>query len=416
MAIASLDEMLKPTKTLQATPTQPMNVYPPAQLGTTNPVDVPAPQITPTAGVTATASPGTTLTTQASTVNTGSDKPLTVQNPLQPIPTPTALPSPTGTLTTTAQPGQPSPWGPATQPAPLPNNVGGQQFGPGSNLIGTQINPVNLDQYLAQLNEARQAAGAYTPGADTTMARDVLNQQLTGLSQMPDRGQIASDQFQNLLDQAKRDEFLGIQNAGRAGARLGRLGSGMVTTDIGNLEGVINQRLIEGARGLSADTAAQSLQDRINALNASGGAYNQLAGQDLIGANYGLNRSAALAGLAGQGLSAQESGRQALVGERGYQQGLDQQALQNRIGETTLAQQLANDQLNRQLAYNSLLGGYGYAAPGSVYQDVANQYGQQAGAAGSSAADLFKALLEGGYLGGGSRNATREYNNANNVG
>lgn len=134
-----------------------------------------------------------------------------------------------------------------------------QDFGPGDDLRGTQINPFT----------GERLAGAQR---DTdVMAR--------ALSQGPNLTQAALDRYADLEQQTQENRQQGIQQIGRAAARLGRLGSGMVTTDLGNLEALLQQRGTAARRGLAGDIAFQESADRRANLGAGQSYEQQIADQ-----------------------------------------------------------------------------------------------------------------------------------------
>lgn len=180
----------------------------------------------------------------------------------------------------------PQPLGPLNPPAAAAGGVPGtSSFGPGNNLIGTQINP--------------------TPSGDTIAARTQLGTQLGGL-QGPDRKALALDALKT-FDQNQADtEKLGVQDIGREAAAAGRLGSGMVSTSLGDLQTQLAQKRDQEVRGLASDVAGKTLDDRLAALGGTESGLGQLSGLDTGAAD-------------------------ALRGERGYQTGLDQTATDNAV-------------------------------------------------------------------------------------
>ena len=77
----------------------------------------------------------------------------------------------------------------------------------------------------------------------------------------PSRSEIAAKRLE-LLDRGQADQRKrGIQEIGRNAASLGRLNSGMVTTDLGNLEERLQELRERTLLGLSADTAEGEIQD-----------------------------------------------------------------------------------------------------------------------------------------------------------
>jgi hypothetical protein len=77
----------------------------------------------------------------------------------------------------------------------------------------------------------------------------------------PSRSQIALDRLKSFDMGQADDRQRGIQGIGRAAARLGRLNSGMVTTDLGNLEERLNRERERTLLDLSANTAEGEIGD-----------------------------------------------------------------------------------------------------------------------------------------------------------
>lgn len=272
---------------------------------------------------------------------------------------------------------------------------------------------------------------------DVTQARQLTSQALQGAMDLPSRQELAGQTFQNLLEQAEDTQTLGVRNIGQEAARLGRLGSGGVTTSLGDLNLQLQRGLQQEARGLAAETAGQTLADQLAQLQAGTGAAQALQGIDLsragfeqglrgeargelgrefeqglasLGAEQALRgeargeRAAGLeAGLANlgaqtgalgalRGLEGQRFGQEAalrgeLRGERGFQDLLAREAQQN---------------IQNQLALeNALLGQAGSFGFGSDPTGALLSAGQQqqlgAGQSAAGAAALAQAL--GQFLG-----------------
>lgn len=242
---------------------------------------------------------------------------MTMSQLTQPAPSP--LPSPTtiGTTTTTKSK-LPAPQ-PITQPAPqlpppadLSATGGGNgltsvgQFSPTSNLIGAQI----------------------TPGATDRMA-------------------LAKDYFNQFQEATNPAYEQGLRVATQHAAANGRLHSGMLTTDYGNLAESRARDLDLLQRGLLTDATQGSIQDAANA-------------------------------------------RGELRTERGYQNDQSQQAINNAIQQYILQMQIGNAQSAAGQAGNpagAILGASGNAQAGAdqTYAAIAqylSQLAQQRAAGG----------------------------------
>lgn len=237
------------------------------------------------------------------------------------------------------------------------------QFTADQNLRSTQINPV--------------------ASADTQTARALALQALQGLADTPYRADLANQAFQLIMEQNADARRLGTQQIGRDAARLGRIGSGMVTTSLGDLESRIRQSEDQAARALALDAAGSTMADRQAALQA-------------------------LLGGAGAFDAWDRADRGELRTERGRQDQLAQQAINNFIQQQMLQDALLGSAFNRQMAVNQMLSqiGYGGGNPAGSFLTASQQAGQ--GAAGSAAGvgQLLQMLALQQALGGGTSGGT----------
>lgn len=178
-------------------------------------------------------------------------------------------------------------------------------FGPGNDLRDQQINPLASNRLTGTQGMVDAAGRALSGG--------------------PSLSDAAATEFRTLLDRNADQRTRGIQETGRGAARLGRVGSGMVTTDLGNLEERLRISEDQAAAGLSADVAR-------------GEAGNRRA------------NLAAIMGLEGQQFGQEAGQRGELRTERGYQADTAQNALQNRVQQRLLEESLLNSGYNRELA------------------------------------------------------------------
>lgn len=212
-------------------------------------------------------------------------------------------------------------------PTPPPTESGGPltDFGPGNDLLSTQVNPTTGERL-----------GGVQSG------NDVLYKALT---QGPNLQQSALDQFKNIQSQTSEQRQRGIQDIGRSAARLGRLGSGMVTTDLGNLEDTLRSHENQALGDLAYNTATQDSANRRANLGAGQGYESQLYGQG-------------------------QNARNEVRTERDYQAQQSQQALQNEIVRRQL-----------QAQYQQYLASLGLQGAGL--------YGDQAAASQGAASSLL---------------------------
>jgi len=231
----------------------------------------------------------------------------------------------------------PTAGGPNIQPpVPQPEDDGPiTEFGPGNDLRSSQINPLASNRLRGLQTGVDRSAGA--------------------LSEAPSLRTAALDRYAEIGQGIDEDRRRGIQDIGRANATLGRLGSGMVTGQLGDLEALLQKRSTAAQRGLAGETAFQEAEDRRANVGTLSGLERQLFGQET-----------------GQ--------RDELRSERGYQADTANQAVQNRVQQRLLEEQLLNSGFNRNLA-GADLGLRG-----------AEQYGDEAAASGDITQQLLAEL------------------------
>ncbi len=239
---------------------------------------------------------------------------------------------------------------------PLAGTPPTQQFGPGNNLIGTQFNPT--------ASEGLQG-----------VQQDVFSD-LEGLRTGPSRAELASQAF-NQIQEGSAPRFQSeLRDVGRRAAALGRIGSGVTTSELGDVQVTRERDLDRLRRGLSTDAAGRELEDRFRQLGATQGVSGQLFGQE-------------------------QSQRGELRGERGFQTALDQQGIQNRVQQKQLEEALLSGQVGRNLSSQQLLANVGFnsASPanfGNQAGQFSQSFGNQANASNAAAADLIGATFNRG--------------------
>jgi hypothetical protein len=207
-------------------------------------------------------------------------------------------------------------------------------FGPDQNLIGSQFTP------------------GQSPGAQTAQGDVLAN--LQGLQNAPDQAALEQQQFQALAGQSNPIYQQNLRTVGQDAAKYGRIGSGVTTSQLGDVASNYNQYLGNTAAQLAASGAQQQYQNQLSGLGASQNVLGQLSGLDQ-----------------------QQYGN--LVGERGYQQGLSQQAYGNAMGENSLLASLGGfggsplDSAN----YYSQQGQQGMGAGGDILSYLLKNYGQK---------------------------------------
>jgi len=257
------------------------------------------------------------------------------------------------------------------------------------------------------------AGGTYEQSPEAQRARALTAQATESLAGAPNRQELALQSLQNFDAEQGDIRQLGIQDIGRAGARLGRLGSGMVTTDLGNLEDRLNTTRERMLSDLSQQTASQELGDRLSNLSALSGVGGQFNVEDLAsgGMQQGLreeNRGERAAGLANQalgsgiglqqagalgGLASDIYGRDAGLraedrGERNFQYGTDVDSANLAMQRLGAGQSLAGQQYGMDTQGT----GEQMADRGFLAQQALNQSGvagQQAGMLSGLAGQQF---------------------------
>lgn len=192
----------------------------------------------------------------------------------------------------------------------------------------------------------------FVPGGDPNLRhiQNGTNSAYGNLDNGQTRYQAALDTMKH-LDSNLNDQFkLGSRDIGQTAAAMGRMGSGMVTTDLGNLDERLQLQRQNALRDLSAQTTEGDINDRYRKLQSS---------QDLEDQRFQ------------QGLSNRGEYRT----ERGYQSGQGQQDFQNQITNRTLGDQ------EQQAAWQRALDKAKLAAvdPNADFQNILNTYFPQGG-------------------------------------
>lgn len=339
---------------------------------------------------------------------------------------------------------------------------GQQQFGPQNNLIGSQFNPIPSVRGTNAAGMTDKAAGAvsnyqfqpFNPmgPANTAQSQGIydnllkqanapvsgvyggggaqLNMQLQPLldkvTNAPDRGQLASDMYGVLEDRARPQFEQRLRSVGQKAAALGRVGAGLTTSELGDVETTHNRDLDLSRRQLAAEGAGYSLDDRLKQLGAARDVYGsvQSANSAANAGAYEMNRDKFNNNLTlardlygresdtyGRGLGERDAGlnydqtrfgnersrlqdsslyendiynqdrsnRDEMRGERGYQYGLERDAQGDRERQYGMEEDAKSRDWDR--AYQAAQFGYG--------TNPAGAYGAQAGQKASGAQDLM---------------------------
>lgn len=248
------------------------------------------------------------------------------------------------------------------QPMVLPPIAGGGDFGPGGN-VRPNVGP------LPPSPDSPEALSDFGPGNDLRYTQiNPLNDARTGklsdyvdasaakLNSSPDLAQAGLDKLAELRQQNSEDERAGIQNIGRANAALGRLGSGMVTGQLGDLEALLRSRTLAAEKGLAGDLTTQEAADRRANTGTLAALQDQVFGQ-------GTQR------------------RNELRSERGYETGVAENATDRAIQQRLLQEDLDNSQFGRKVTAAQL----GLEGAGQLDQGAQDASGSAADLAGTLA-------------------------------
>ena len=238
--------------------------------------------------------------------------------------------------------------------ARMPMGFGGINFtpyGPGNTLRGQQIAPQGLGGMGAQASP------------EAARARELAAADLEGLSG-PDRGSIASSTLQRLIADTEPAFQQELRGVGQKAAALGRLGSGMTTSDLGDVSQRRNQAITSEAGRLSGEAAGAQLADRLDIFGARSGAASRFQGDDLA--------------REGQAYSQGRDIRNEYRGERDFQDYMANKATDDQVRQLLLEDQLLNSSFGRdQQRLGTLSTGYG-GVPTGAYQQAAGGYADQA--------------------------------------
>ena len=306
----------------------------------------------------------------------------------------------------------------AAAPAPV---AGTSPITPGAGLRGRRIDanvpdrdPYRLDgaaAYRAAVGSTDLAGG---PAVDpTTSARTAAAQARTSgaadsLASGPDRVAMARQSladFETQLGESRRE---GIRDIGKSAAALGRVGSGMTTGKLADLERrVQSDRSIETNR-LVSDLTERDAADRFAKLDAFRGlegdaagmdaanrselrserAYRDAVGEGNLSRRMQVGDTAFRAGetRADTGVDDAARRREQLIGERGYEDALAGEAYNRELDTIDRQAQFDREDFSRGLA----LDGVGYAGdPSGLEFGVAGRRAAQAADLTAGAAGLL---------------------------
>jgi hypothetical protein len=130
------------------------------------------------------------------------------------------------------------------------------------------------------------AAGTFAQSPEAIAARAAASSALSGINEGPDRTQLALDAFGRFRDETDPAFQEQIRGVGQRAAALGRIGSGLTTTELGDVTLQRSRDLGREERRLTDEATGLSLQDRERSLNAALGAGRTFTGQDIDTAGF----------------------------------------------------------------------------------------------------------------------------------
>jgi hypothetical protein len=342
-------------------------------------------------------------------------------NPMQPPTANPAFPRPT-TL------GGVNPQGPVNVPpigtTPTTGGFNMQStqssFGPGNNLIGQQISPIpssRLGQAQGMTTGAAQGVGSFgfsplkSISANTNQSQGIydkllgmmnnpqpgggggyggmqlsndLKPYLDKVANAPDRGQLAQDMYGVLEERARPGFDQRLRSVGQKAAAWGRMGAGLTTSELGDVEMTHNRDLDLSRRQLAAEGAGYTLDDRLKQLGAA---------KDVFGAVSSANNAASMGAqelnqqnfnnmlTLGRDIYGRESdafGRD--VGERNYSRGDEYGQFdvgRSKLGDlSSYEQQITNNERGDRDEYRGERG-YQYGLERDALGDRERQYGME---------------------------------------
>ena len=279
----------------------------------------------------------------------------------------------------------------------------GPQYGPSSNLIGTQVNPGPVTATAPNTDFGTGAVQAGAPiNPDDSLRFSTLSGQqdaaVGDLTAGPNRTALAQQALRDFDIEGLPQLEEGYRRVGQRAATLGRLGAGMTTNDLTGLSATYQRNRGLAARGLARDVAEGDINDRFRRVGMLSGLRGQeedirfgrrgeLRGEREYGTGlnernaarlYDRQRSANdyLGDYQDRLFGQNRVNANDLRGERDFQTGRSDQAAQAAIQQRILEEQLLNQAFGRsqdQLAAGRTGNPADYLmSAGGVEQDQAN--------------------------------------------
>ena len=192
------------------------------------------------------------------------------------------------------------------------------------------------------LQQAIAAAGGVNPvgfSGDTTAARAQTMAALESLNSGPNRGEIASGYYDNLLSASAPQFEQDLRRVGQKASALGRVGAGMTTSDLGTVQQRREEGLSRARSGLALDAASREMEDRLNRVSAGQGVAGTFGNLDLGSASASNSaagqRASLFSGLSDQSFGQDMDLRNEARGEqdRGLDYGVKQGSFLSDLGE-----------------------------------------------------------------------------------
>lgn len=185
--------------------------------------------------------------------------------------------------------------------------------------------------------------GSFGYNGDTQQARGLTMQQLQQtLNTTPDRASLASSSLQRMIEDSNPQFQQDLRAVGQKAAALGRVGSGMTTSDLGDVAQRRNEQIVRRAADLADNAAGLSLSDQQAKLAAAQGTTSALGGLDTSGGSLNLKYLNASNSALGQNQDARYRGAMGLADLQG-------QSRNEAVGERNAAYSAGQDANNLAL-------------------------------------------------------------------
>lgn len=280
--------------------------------------------------------------------------------------------------------------------------------------------------------------------AQSPQAAQLQQQTMSGLrdlSSAPDRATLAANALKLQRDATEPQYQQDLRAVGQKAAALGRIGSGMTTSELGDVTLQREKALGQYGAQLANDAAGQTLTDRLGVFDRTAGLQSSMAGQDLAQAGFtqgnaldqfnvgnavrdqSVNERSAESQAQNQRAALQQALLQSASGVQGqefnqgmqtagletqqqqWQNQLAQQGIQNATQQQTLQEALLNGQFNRALQASQAQANYGSERDPTATQLAGSQQTQQQA---SQQQDQLSQLMQ--YLAMQQSGATPTYN------